>query len=118
MRPVHLALVVAVPLLTWIGYLMAVLGCMAATVAFTEMTPTIFLQGTAESLTLAHFASGIIKTPFLALAIALIACQQGLATRGGAAAVGARTTMAVVAAMLAVILISTVFTVVTTVMGI
>jgi phospholipid/cholesterol/gamma-HCH transport system permease protein len=66
--------------------------------------------GTADSITGAHFLIGMIKTPFLGLVIGLIACGQGLAARGGAAAVGARTTTAVVLAIFGVIVISTLFT--------
>ena len=46
----------------------------------------------------------------VALAIGLIACRQGLAAQGGAAAVGARTTSAVVVAILGVIVCNAVFT--------
>lgn len=116
--PRCVALCISVPLITWLGYVLAILGCMLATVALTEMTPYIFLEGIKEVVTPAHVLTGLIKTPFLALAIGLIACAQGLATRGGAAAVGARTTMAVVLSMFAVIVISTLFTIVYTVMGI
>ena len=41
-------------------------------------------------------SSGLVKSPFLGLVIGLIACGQGLLAQGGAAAVGARTTTAVV----------------------
>ena len=40
----------------------------------------------------------------------MIACGQGLAADGGAVAVGARTTAAVVMSMIAVIVISAMFT--------
>ena len=53
---------------------------------------------------------GLVKSPFLALAIGLIACGQGLLTEGGAAAVGSRTTSAVVQSIFAVVVISTLFT--------
>jgi phospholipid/cholesterol/gamma-HCH transport system permease protein len=106
------ALVIAVPILTWIGDVMAVLGGMAATISLTDMTVYTYLTATGVSITLGHFLTGFVKTPFLALAIGLIATAQGLATRGGAAAVGARTTTAVVLSMLAVIVISSVFTLV------
>lgn len=116
--PRCLALVAVVPLLTWIGYATSVLGCMAISIALTDMTPRIFLEGIGEALTLANFLPGMIKTPFLAFAVGVIACEQGLATRGGAVAVGARTTTAVVASMFAVIVISTIFTVTFTMLGI
>jgi phospholipid/cholesterol/gamma-HCH transport system permease protein len=63
-----------------------------------------------DHITGAHFLTGMIKTPFLGLIIGLIACGQGLAARGGAAAVGARTTSAVVLAIFGVIVISALFT--------
>jgi phospholipid/cholesterol/gamma-HCH transport system permease protein len=116
--PCCVALCVSVPLITWLGFVLAVLGGMLATVTLTEMTPYIFLVGISNVVTPAHVVSGLVKTPFLALAIGLIACAQGLATRGGAAAVGARTTMAVVASMFAVIVISTIFSVFYTLVGI
>ena len=53
---------------------------------------------------------GLVKSPFLALAIGLIACGQGLLTQGEAAAVGSRTTSAVVQSIFCVVVISTLFT--------
>jgi phospholipid/cholesterol/gamma-HCH transport system permease protein len=108
--PRCIALVLTVPVLVWVGDVLALAGAMGATLLLTDMTPRAFVVGTAEAITLSHFLSGLIKTPFLALAIGLIACGQGLATVGGAAAVGTRTTTAVVLSILGVIVISAVFT--------
>jgi phospholipid/cholesterol/gamma-HCH transport system permease protein len=108
--PRCVALIIAIPLLTWIGDGFALLGGMSATVAVTDMTPRMYLVATDQALSVGHFLSGLIKTPFLALAVGLVACGQGLATRGGAAAVGARTTRAVVLAIFAVIAIDALFT--------
>ncbi len=60
----------------------------------------------------------LLRAPFLALAIGMIACGQGLLTRGGAAAVGARTTTAVVLAIFSVIVVSALFTFFFALMGI
>lgn len=108
--PRCLALVLAVPVLTWIGDVLALVGGLAATTALTNMTTRAYVLGTANAITADHFLVGLAKTPFLALAIGLIACGQGLAADGGAAAVGARTTSAVVLSIFAVIVISAVFT--------
>jgi phospholipid/cholesterol/gamma-HCH transport system permease protein len=108
--PRCLALAIAVPMLAWIGNLLALVGGMVATVGLTDMTPRAYILATENAITAGHFLTGLSKTPFLALAIGLIACGQGLATRGGAAAVGARTTTAVVMAIFGVIVISAVFT--------
>ena len=108
--PRCLALVVALPLLTWVGDLLAMVGGLAATTAVTNMTAHAYLQATANAINGHNLFPGLTKTPFLALAIGLIACGQGLATQGGAAGVGSRTTSAVVQSIISVILISAVFT--------
>jgi phospholipid/cholesterol/gamma-HCH transport system permease protein len=108
--PRCLALVLAVPVLTWIGDMLALVGGLAATMALTNMTARAYVLATANAITADHFFAGLAKTPFLALAIGLIACGQGLAAYGGAVAVGARTTTAVVLSIFAVIVISAAFT--------
>ncbi len=116
--PRAVALVIVMPLLTWIGDALALIGGFAATVAITDMTPRAYIVATGREITLAHLAVGLVKTPFLALAIGLIACGQGLAAQGGAAAVGARTTRAVVLAILGVIVTNALFTLFFTLLGI
>lgn len=81
------ALVLAVPLLTWVGDVLALVGGVAATAAITSMTPHAYVEATMAAITPDHFATGLVKSPFLGLAIGLIACGQGLFARGGAAAV-------------------------------
>jgi phospholipid/cholesterol/gamma-HCH transport system permease protein len=108
--PRCLALAVTLPVLTWVGDLLALVGGLAATTALTKMTPRAYIQATAAAITARHLLAGLVKSPFLALAIGLVACGQGLLTHGGAAAVGSRTTTAVVLAIFSVIVISAVFT--------
>jgi phospholipid/cholesterol/gamma-HCH transport system permease protein len=108
--PRCLALAVTLPLLTWIGDLLALVGGLAATTLITNMTPHAYIAATADYITPANVLVGITKTPFLALAIGMIACAQGLATNGGAAGVGSRTTSAVVQSIFSVIVICAIFT--------
>jgi phospholipid/cholesterol/gamma-HCH transport system permease protein len=115
--PRCLALVIVVPLLTWIGDVLALVGGFLATVAITDMPRRAYLLATADAITGGHLLGGLIKTPFLALAIGLIACGQGLAAQGGAAAVGARTTTAVVLSILGVIVVNSIFTLFYTLIG-
>jgi phospholipid/cholesterol/gamma-HCH transport system permease protein len=82
------------------------------------MTARSYLTATAQAITGAHVAIGLVKSPFLALAIALVACGEGLATQGGAAAVGARTTAAVVIAIFSVIVINALFTLLFVLIGV
>ena len=116
--PRCLALVIAMPLLAWIGDVFALVGGLAATMSVTDMTARSYVVETADAITATHLFAGLIKTPFLALAIGLIGCGQGLATWGGAAAVGTRTTSAVVLSILAVIAISSLFTFIFALLGI
>ena len=108
--PRCLALAAILPLLTWIGDVFALVGGYIATAVSTDMSSRAYGMATADAITATNLFSGLVKTPFLAVAIGLIACGQGLAASGGAAAVGARTTTAVVLAILGVILIDAVFT--------
>jgi phospholipid/cholesterol/gamma-HCH transport system permease protein len=116
--PRCLALVLAVPVLAWIGDVLALVGGLTATIALTDMTPRAYVLATANAISVDDFVAGLAKTPFLALAIGLIACGQGLAAYGGAVAVGARTTTAVVLSIFAVIVISAVFTFFYSLMGV
>jgi len=116
--PRCLALVAVLPLLTWIGDVLALVGGFIATAVSTDMPPRAYFMATDQAITVSHLLAGLIKTPFLGLAIGLIACAQGLAARGGAAAVGVRTTAAVVLAILGVIVIDAVFTLIYAVTGI
>jgi phospholipid/cholesterol/gamma-HCH transport system permease protein len=116
--PRCVALVIVVPLLTWIGDALALTGGLFAAIAITDIPARTYVLATADAIGAGNLFAGLVKTPFLALAIGLIACGQGLAARGGAAAVGARTTGAVVLSILGVIVTNAVFTVFFTLMGI
>lgn len=116
--PRCIALVIVVPLLTWIGDALSLVGGLLAAMAITDIPARTYVLATADAIDARNLFAGLIKTPFLALAIGLIACGQGLAAQGGAAAVGARTTGAVVLAILGVIVTNAVFTLFFTLMGI
>lgn len=116
--PRCVALVIAVPLLTWIGDFLGLAGGLISTTATSDITSRAYLTATADAITASHLFSGLAKSPFLGLAIGLIACGQGLATYGGAGAVGARTTTAVVMSLFAVIVISALFTLLFALIGV
>jgi phospholipid/cholesterol/gamma-HCH transport system permease protein len=116
--PRCVALVITLPILTLIGDMLALGGGFLATTIVSDLTPRAYVLGTFEAITSTDLLSGLLKTPFLGLAVGLIACGQGLAARGGATAVGARTTSAVVLAIFSVIVISAVFTMFLTLLGV
>ena len=83
----------------------------------THMTARAYIEAALNAITLNNFLEGLVKSPFLGLAVGLIASGQGLLARGGAAAVGSRTTTAVVLAIFSVIVISATFTFFFTLIG-
>jgi phospholipid/cholesterol/gamma-HCH transport system permease protein len=105
------ALIVVVPLLSLLADVAGVLGGLAVGVTTLDLTARAYLNQTMRVVSLWDVSSGIVKSVVFAFAVALIACQQGLATSGGAQGVGRRTTSTVVITMFTLILIDAVLTI-------
>ncbi len=107
--PRLLALVIALPLLTVLGDLAALLG--GATIArlYGNMAFDVFLQRLRDGVSVNHFWVGLTKAPFMAVAIGLIACIEGLRVKGSAESLGLQTTTSVVKAIFVVIVLDGVF---------
>ena len=108
--PRMLALVLVMPILTLLADLVGILGGMLVGILSLDLTITAYLNETRGSLHMWDIFQGLIKSGVFGFAIGLIACQQGLATSGGAEGVGRRTTAAVVTSLFALILIDAGFT--------
>jgi len=108
--PRALALMAVAPLLTLIADLVGMVGGLFVGIASLDLTFIGYFNETQKALTMWDIFSGLVKSVVFALVIALIACQQGLATAGGAEGVGRRTTSAVVATLFALILVDAAFT--------
>jgi phospholipid/cholesterol/gamma-HCH transport system permease protein len=108
--PRALALMAVMPLLTLIADAMGMLGGFTIGTVSLDIAPITYVTETQTSVGLSDVVQGLIKSSVFGLAIALISCQQGLATRGGAEGVGRRTTAAVVTILFSLILIDTAFT--------
>jgi phospholipid/cholesterol/gamma-HCH transport system permease protein len=108
--PRTLALVIALPVLTVLANLAAMLGGLVVAVTSLGLTVSGYLAELRKVMTLFDVSSGLAKSVAFALAIALISCQQGFATTGGAEGVGRRTTRSVVAILVALIVIDAMFT--------
>jgi phospholipid/cholesterol/gamma-HCH transport system permease protein len=103
--PRTLALVCAVPLLTVLADVAGMAGGLVVGITSLDLTARGYWSETVRVVTLWDMASGVLKSALFGLAIALISCQQGLATTGGAEGVGRRTTSAVVVTLFTLILI-------------
>jgi phospholipid/cholesterol/gamma-HCH transport system permease protein len=109
--PRLLALMVVMPLLTVLGDAFGVLGGLVVGVTSLDLSVLGYLRETQQAVDLWDVFSGLIKSVVFAMVIVLIACQQGLATTGGAQGVGRRTTSSVVAILFALIVVDAAFTV-------
>ena len=107
--PRLIALMVALPVLTFLSDIAALIGALLITWAYLDITPDLFLQRLDEAVTPLEFYIGIAKAPFMALIIGLVACSEGLKVEGGAESLGRHTTSSVVKAIFLVILVDGLF---------
>jgi phospholipid/cholesterol/gamma-HCH transport system permease protein len=103
--PRIVALVFAVPMLTFLGSMAALYGAGLVCWLYGGMTPDIFLSRLREAIWLPTFAVGMIKAPFMALVIGLVACVEGFEVDGSAASLGLKTTASVVKSIFLVIVL-------------
>ena len=103
--PRIVALVVAVPMLTFLGAMAALYGAGLVCWLYGGMTPDILLARLREAISLPTFTVGMIKAPFMALVIGLVACVEGFEVQGSAALLGLRTTSSVVKSIFLVIVL-------------
>ena len=54
-----------VPLLTWVGDVLGLVGGLGATAVITHITTRAYIQATMNAITAEHFLAGFVKTPFL-----------------------------------------------------
>ncbi len=108
--PRVLAVALVMPLLVLIADAVGILGGLVVGLFSLDVSPLAYLRETQQAVLAWDVFSGLLKSVFFALAIALIACQQGLATTGGAEGVGRRTTASVVTILFTLILIDALFT--------
>jgi phospholipid/cholesterol/gamma-HCH transport system permease protein len=109
--PRALGLMLVLPFLTLFADLMGIMGGLVVGLLSLDLTVTGYLIETKKALAVWDVGSGMLKSVVFAIAIAVISCQQGFATTGGAEGVGRRTTASVVSILFALILIDAGFTV-------
>lgn len=110
--PKVLASLIVIPLLTLYADLLAIVGGLLVGVLGLDLTVYAYVQQTAKSLSVFDVTSGLVKSLCFAAIIAGVGCQRGFTVRGGAQAVGAATTSAVVTAMFFIIVTDSIFAIV------
>jgi phospholipid/cholesterol/gamma-HCH transport system permease protein len=109
--PRTLALILVVPILTVLADLVGMFGGLLVGVFSLDISVRAYIVETQEAVKLWDITSGVLKSVVFATAIALISCQRGFATSGGAQGVGRSTTSSVVTSLFVLILLDAIFTV-------
>ncbi|MGI8527072.1 MAG: ABC transporter permease [Pseudolabrys sp.] len=107
--PRILALTIALPILAFIGSMAALYGGGLVCWLYGGIDPDVFLQRLKEAITLDHFKVGMIKAPFMAVVIGIVACVSGFEVKGSAESLGLQTTESVVESIFLVIVLDGIF---------
>ncbi len=107
--PRIIALVIALPILTFLGALSALYGGGLIAWVYGDMNPDVFIARLRDAISITHFQVGMIKAPFMALVIGIVACSEGLEVRGSSESLGLRTTASVVKSIFLVIVLDGLF---------
>ena len=103
--PRIIALVIGVPILTFLGSMAALYGGALVCWLYGGIDPDIFLSRLKEAISLQTFEVGMIKAPFMAVVIGVVACVEGLSVKGSAESLGLQTTASVVESIFLVIVL-------------
>jgi phospholipid/cholesterol/gamma-HCH transport system permease protein len=109
--PRVVALVIALPLLTFYSDILALLGGGVACVLILGMSVQQFLTQLQAAVTVTHFLVGLSKAPVFAAIISMVGCFEGLRVTGSAESVGRLTTKSVVEALFLVIVFDAFFSI-------
>ena len=103
--PRIVALLIGVPILTFLGSMAALYGGGLVCWLYGGIDPDIYIQRLKEAISIDTFKVGMIKAPFMALVIGVVACVEGLAVKGSSESLGLQTTASVVESIFLVIVL-------------
>jgi len=107
--PRILVLVIALPVLTFLGSMAALYGGGLVAWLYGGISPDIYISRLTEAISLTHFKVGMLKAPFMGLVIGVVACAEGLKVKGSAESLGLQTTASVVQSIFLVIVLDGLF---------
>ena len=109
--PRVLALVLGLPLLSFLSSMAALLGGGLVAWIYGDIAPGAFLAQLKGAISFSTFTVGLIKAPFMALIIGVIASIEGMSVEGSAESLGRHVTASVVKAIFMVIVLDGFFAV-------
>ena len=107
--PRLLALLVMLPVLTFIAMLSGLIGGGIVGSMSLDITPGMFIARLHEMTGLRHFWVGMVKAPVFAFLISAVGCLEGFKVEGSAESVGRHTTASVVQSIFLVIVFDALF---------
>ena len=107
--PRLIALVISLPMLTFVADMAAIGGGTLTGWVYGGISPIAFLHRLQSAIGPSTFAVGLIKAPFMALVIGLIAAVEGLNVQGSAESLGRQVTASVVKSIFMVIVVDGLF---------
>lgn len=107
--PRILALMIALPMLTFLADIAGLFGGGVVAWLYGGISQDVFLERLSSAIGLNTFLVGLIKAPFMALVIGMIACIEGLAVQGSAESLGRQVTASVVKSIFMVIVVDGLF---------
>ena len=107
--PRILAMVVATPVLAFVGTIAGIAGGVMVGWMALDINPALFLDRLQSNVPLDQFWVGMSKAPVFGLVIAIVGCRHGLQVGGDVESLGKRVTTSVVQAIFAVIVIDALF---------
>jgi phospholipid/cholesterol/gamma-HCH transport system permease protein len=107
--PRILALMISLPILTFLSAMSGLTGAALVAWLYGGIGVDTFLARLQSVITWKHFAVGLIKAPFMAFVIGLIASIEGLAVKGSAESLGRQVTASVVKSIFMVIVVDGLF---------
>jgi phospholipid/cholesterol/gamma-HCH transport system permease protein len=108
--PRVVALLIVLPCLTILADAIGIFGGYLLSISTLEFSSTRYLNQTASALLLKDLITGLVKSWFFALIVAIVGCYQGIITAGGAEGVGKSTTSSVVTSIFLIIAADVFFT--------
>lgn len=107
--PRLVALVIILPMLTIIADLAALTGAGIVAWTYSGIPPEAFLGRLRDAIVTSTYLAGLIKAPFMAMIIGIMASVEGMKVKGSAESLGRRVTAAVVKSIFVVIVVDGLF---------
>ena len=101
--PRVVALVVGMPLLAFVGSMAGLVGAALVARFYGDIPANVFIDRLQGAMSVQSVLVGMIKAPFMAFLVGLLASVEGLKVQGSSESLGKRTTSSVVKSIFVVI---------------